>query len=170
VAKAPKRRTPASPKAAGKAQASRLGLEDLIGYNLRRAHGVQRQRFSAVFAPHSIRPVQLSILGLIHDNPGLKQSELGRALDIKRANIVTLIAELERRKLITRRQSPTDRRAQVLQLTPAGNKLTRELLELHAKLENDLAECFGPRERDQLLRLLKKFRELETAPEIPYDD
>src|SRR5690606_20180479 len=108
--------------------------------------------------------------GLIHDHPGLKQSDLGRALDIKRANIVTLLAELERRKLITRRQAHSDRRAHQLQLTPAGKKLTAELLILHAKLENDLADCFGPKEREELLRLLKKFRALETSPEIPYDD
>src|SRR5688500_2735580 len=68
-----------------------FALENVLGYNLRRAHGVQRQRFAAVFAPHSIRPVQLSVLGLILDNPRLKQADLGRALDMKRANIVTLL-------------------------------------------------------------------------------
>ena len=151
-------------------KAPSLVLDELIGYNLRRAHGVQRQRFAAVFAPHSIRPVQLSILGLIYDHPGLKQSDLGRALDIKRANIVTLLAELERRKLIRRRPSHSDRRAHQLELTPAGKKLTAELLALHTKLENDLDRCFGPSEREELLRLLKKFRELGTSPDIPYDD
>lgn len=147
-----------------------LELDNLIGYNLRRAHGVQRARFAAVFAPHSIRPVQLSILGTIYDNPGMKQAELGRALEIQRANIVTLLAELERRKLISRRPSRTDRRAHVLQLTPAGKKLTAELLELHARLEADLAQCLGAGERDRLLELLQKFRALETAPELPYEE
>jgi len=44
--------------------------------------------------------VQLSVLGLIFNNPRLKQADLGRALDIKRANVVTLLDELEDRKLI----------------------------------------------------------------------
>jgi DNA-binding MarR family transcriptional regulator len=145
-------------------------LENVLGYNLRRAHGVQRQRFAAVFAPHSIRPVQLSVLGLILNNPRLKQADLGRALDIKRANIVTLLDELEDRKLITRSRAHGDGRAHVLQLTPAGRKLVIELLDLHGRLEEHLMESLGPRDRDLLLRLLKKFRQLNTSPELDYDD
>jgi DNA-binding MarR family transcriptional regulator len=150
--------------------ANKFDLENVLGYNLRRAHGVQRQRFAAVFAPHSIRPVQLSVLGLILDNPRLKQADLGRALDIKRANIVTLLDELEDRKLITRNRAHGDGRAHVLQLTPAGRKLVVELLDLHTRLEEHLAESLGARDRDLLLRLLKKFRQLNTSPELDYDD
>jgi DNA-binding MarR family transcriptional regulator len=148
----------------------KFDLENVLGYNLRRAHGVQRQRFAAVFAPHSIRPVQISVLGLIFANARLKQAELGRALDIKRANIVTLLDELEERKLITRRRARGDGRAHVLQLTPAGRKLVIELLDLHARLEEHLVASLGARDRDQLLRLLKKFRRLNAAPELDYDD
>jgi DNA-binding MarR family transcriptional regulator len=147
-----------------------LRLEDLIGYNLRRAHGIQRQRFAAVFAPLSIRPVQLSILGLVYENPRLKQSDLGKALDIKRANVVTLLDQLERRNLIERKPARTDRRSLVLQLTPAGRKLTTQLLELHRRLEADLTKHLGLRERDQLLKLLKQFRQLQTSPGLDYED
>jgi DNA-binding MarR family transcriptional regulator len=153
----------------GGRQPNGLDLENLIGYNLRRAHGVQLQRFRAVFAPLSIRPVQLSILGLIYEHGRLRQSELGRALDIKRANIVSLLDELERRKLIERQPAHTDRRSLVLLLTPAGRKLTKELLELHERLEEDLAKHLGTRERDQLLRLLKAFRKLQTSPGLDYE-
>ncbi|HEY5567122.1 MAG TPA: MarR family transcriptional regulator [Gammaproteobacteria bacterium] len=159
--------TPSERRAAHRTHA--LRVENLVGYNLRRAYGIQMQRFRSVFAPHSIRPVQLSILGLIYENPRMKQSELGRALEIKRANIVTLLDQLERRHLIERRRASTDRRSLILQLTPAGKKLTAELLELHARLEENLAEHLGARERDQLLNLLKKFRGLQTSPHLDYD-
>lgn len=148
----------------------KLGLDDLLGYNLRRAHGVQLQRFTSVFAPYRIRPVQLSILGLIHEHPRLRQSDLGRALDIKRANIVTLLDELERRNLIVRQPAHADRRSYVLELTPAGKRLTVELLDLHARLEENLAQHLGVRDRDHLLRLLKKFRHLQPAPYMNYDE
>jgi DNA-binding MarR family transcriptional regulator len=147
-----------------------LDLENVLGYNLRRAHGVQRQRFAAVFAPHSIRPVQLSVLGLILDNPRMKQAELGRALEIKRANVVTLLDELEERKLITRRRAQGDGRAHMLELTSAGRRLAVELLDLHGRLEQQLAESLGQRDRDLLMKLLKKFRRLNTSPEIEFDD
>src|SRR5262245_52482891 len=104
-----KRRAPApQPGAFG------LGLEILIGYNLRRAHGVRKQRFAAVFGPLGIRPVTLSLLGMVYDQPGISQSELGKRLHIKRANMVPLLAELGMRGLVTRRPSDSDRRAQLV--------------------------------------------------------
>jgi DNA-binding MarR family transcriptional regulator len=137
-----------------------------MGYNLRRAHGVQKQRFAAIFAPLGIRPVTLTALGTIYERPGITQAELGKKLNIKRANMVPVMAELEGRGLITRKPSDSDRRAHVVALTPQGAKLTVKLLELHRRLEDDLAKELGLRERDQLLQLLKRFRKLATAPEI----
>ena len=82
-----------------------LDLENLVGYNLRRAHAVQRQRFASVFGPEGIRPVLLSALGLIYETPKLRQSDLGKLLEVKRANVVTMLDELEQRGLIERRRS-----------------------------------------------------------------
>lgn len=141
-----------------------------MGYNLRHAHGVQKQRFAAVFGPLGIRPVTLSVLGTIYENPGITQADLGKKLRIKRANMVPVMAELESRGLIARRPSDTDRRAHVVALTPAGTKFTLKLLELHRRLEEDLARELGVRERDQLLDLLKRFRKLATQPTLETDD
>lgn len=141
-------------------------LDHLVGYSLRRALGVQIQRFSAVFGPLNIRPVQFTILGLIHHNPELRQSALGKALHIERANIVTLLAELEERGLVTRRTAAADRRSRVLELTPAGRKLTQKLLRLHELLERDLEAHLGANEREALLKLLASFRRLNPAPKI----
>lgn len=141
-----------------------------MGYNLRHAHGVQKQRFAAVFGPLGIRPVTLSVLGTIYEHPGITQADLGKKLRIKRANMVPVMAELESRNLIARRPSDNDRRAHVVALTPAGMKLTLKLLELHRRLEEDLARALGLRERDQLLELLKRFRKLATEPTLEDDD
>lgn len=141
-----------------------------MGYNLRRAHGVQKARFEAVFGPLSIRPVTLSALGTIYDNPGITQADLGKKLNIKRANMAPVMAELEGRGLIGRRPSDNDRRAQVVTLTPAGLKFTVNLLALHRRLEEDLAKALGLRERDLLVQLLKRFRKLGTEPQLDNAD
>ena len=147
-----------------------LWLENLIGYNLRRAHGVQKQRFTAVFEPLGIRPVTLSLLGTVYDEPGITQTELGLRLHIKRANMVPLLTELEARGLIARRPSDSDRRAQVVTLTTAGKKQTAKLLEMHARLESDLVQSLGVQASAQLLELLKRFRELSTGPDLADTD
>jgi DNA-binding MarR family transcriptional regulator len=143
-----------------------LNLQNLIGYNLRRAHAVQRQRFAAVFSPHGIRPVLLSALGLIYETPNLRQSDLGKMLDVKRANVVTMLDELEQRGLVKRRRSNQDRRAHEIELTARGREQTRQWLELHARLEEDLVKGLGLRERDQLLVLLRKIRRMDTEPDL----
>ena len=143
-----------------------VALDDLMGYNLRRAHGVQKQRFATVFGPLGIRPVTLSALGIIYENPGIAQADLGKKLNIKRANMVPVMAELENRGLIVRRLSNSDRRAHLVSLTSAGTKFTLKLLDMHRRLEDDLARDLGLRERDQLLQLLKRFRKLATEPDL----
>jgi DNA-binding MarR family transcriptional regulator len=149
-----------------KRRTASLSFEDVVGYNLRRAYAVQTQRFVATFSPFSIRPVQFSILGLIYENPGLRQAELGRMLNIKRANVVTLLDELEARDILRRRTDATDRRSYVLELTPSGSRLAVTLLDLHARLEKDMASSLGQREHAELLRLLKKFRRLDPHPNL----
>jgi DNA-binding MarR family transcriptional regulator len=136
-------------------------LGSLIGYNLRRAHAVQRQRFADAFKAEGIRPVQLSILGLIHNNPRVKPSVLGKVLDIKRANIVPLVDELQSRGWVERQLSPNDGRSRVLVLTKAGETLTRRLLARHDRMEEDLARQLGGGNHKQMLKLLIDFRKIE---------
>ena len=155
---------------AARAPAFGVALDDLMGYNLRRAHGVQKQRFEAVFGPLGIRPVTLSVLGTLYDNPGITQADLGKSLNIKRANMAPVMAELEGRGFIVRRPSDKDRRAQVVTVTPAGMRFTVQVLDLHRRLEADLARALGLRERDELLKLLKRFRKLATEPELDDSD
>jgi DNA-binding MarR family transcriptional regulator len=147
-----------------------LGLDKLIGYNLRRAHGVQKSRFAAVFGPRGIRPVTLSLLGTVYEHAGIAQTELGKRLRIKRANMVPLLTEFSASGLIVRRPSKTDRRAQRVYLTEAGKRLTAELLATHEKLEADLVRALGERESAQLLALLQRFGRLSQEPVLTDGD
>jgi DNA-binding MarR family transcriptional regulator len=141
-------------------------LENSVGYNLRRAQGRQMQRFRAVFGDLDVRPVQLSVLTLILQNPEVRQASLGRALDMKRANVVTVLDELERKGLLARHPATADRRSYVLDLTPAGRKLAEKLVELHEKFEEDIEKTFGKTGREDLLAMLHRIRTLDTEPHI----
>ena len=119
-----------------------------------------------MFEPYDIRPVQLSALALILNNMPISQTALGEALEIKRANVVTLLGQLENRGLVMRQQAATDRRSHVLYLTPSGKALTTKLLALHAKLEADLARSLGQDELKSLVVLLRAFRSVDSKPKI----
>jgi DNA-binding MarR family transcriptional regulator len=129
----------------------------VIGYRLRRAQLSVFQRFLDVFAELNIRPAEYSVLVLIADNPGRKQTEIAEVLGIKRANFVTLVHGLEARDLVERRASEGDKRANALHLTRTGKAFLSNARTLHDSLEADLIERLGgERARDRLLALLDR--------------
>jgi DNA-binding MarR family transcriptional regulator len=129
----------------------------IVGYRLRRAQLAVFQRFLAAFEDLDLRPAEYSVLVLIDDNPGRKQSEIAEVLGIKRANFVSLIDGLEDRGLTERRSSAGDRRANALHLTARGRTF---LSKARATQEAFEAACVkrlgGPAERDRLLELLDR--------------
>lgn len=81
------------------------------------------------FERWGLSPSQFNILNLIVDAPhGLSQTDLSRELLVHRSNVTGLVDRLERRGLVQRRELPGDRRAYRVVLTPAGRKLTQQIL------------------------------------------
>lgn len=140
-------------------------LPDTIGYVLRRAQLAVFDDFIRSLASVSLRPSLFSALLVIEHNPGLKQTEVGDALGIKRANFVALVDELEERGLARRSQAPGDRRSYALELTSAGKTCLREAKELKAKHERRLVRRLGPGGRDALLGFLRLLAEQPSADE-----
>ncbi len=134
-----------------------IGTTNIIGYRLRRAQLSVFQRFLGTFDRMALRPAEYSVLGLIADNPGRRQTEISLALGIKRANLVALVDGLAGRGLIERRAASEDKRANALHLTPAGKRFLSRARKLHDSLERELTERLGGEaERDSLLALLAR--------------
>lgn len=132
-------------------------VSGIIGYRLRRAQVSVFQQFMARFAEFGLTPAEYSVLALIAANPGSKQTQVGAALGIKRANFVTLINALEERGLTERRQPAGDRRANALFLTDAGAAFIARANAVQARFEAEMVEQLGgPRARDQLVALLDR--------------
>jgi DNA-binding MarR family transcriptional regulator len=133
------------------------GTTGIIGYRLRRAQLSVFQRFLGVFEELNLRPAEYSVLVLIADNPGRKQTAIAQVLGIKRANFVTLAHGLEERGLIERRAAAGDGRANALHLTRAGAAFLRRARAVHEDMERNLiARLGGPAARDTLLGLLDR--------------
>jgi DNA-binding MarR family transcriptional regulator len=132
-------------------------VSGIIGYRLRRAQVGVFQQFMARFAEFGLTPAEYSVLALIGANPGSKQTQVGEALGIKRANFVTLINALETRGLTERRQPAGDRRANALFLTEAGEVLVARANAVQAQFEAEMVEQLGGQQaRDQLVALLDR--------------
>jgi DNA-binding MarR family transcriptional regulator len=138
----------------------RIDLDELdrhLGYFLRRAQVWVFQDFIRTLSPIEIRPAQYSVLIVIGANPGLSQAELADRLAIERARLVHMLDQLEKRDLIERLPSPTDRRTHALQLTREGQKTLKRAKALAARHEARLAEKLGADAHRELLRVLGTF-------------
>ena len=100
-------------------------LDNAVGYLLRRAQLAVFEDFARRFAALDLSPAQFSTLVAIRANPGKRQSDIAAALGVQRPNFVALMDELERRGIAERVRSGADRRANALQLTPAGARAAR---------------------------------------------
>lgn len=143
-------------------------LEGLIGYTLRRAQVAVSRSFVELFADLEVRQSQLGVLTVIEGSPGLRPSQVGAAIGIKRANIGPLLDALEARSLVRREPDPTDRRSQSLFLTEAGEALMAELHRREAAHEERIAAFLSAEERAALLGLLRRLE--QGAREVAGED
>jgi DNA-binding MarR family transcriptional regulator len=140
------------------------GLDELVGYGLRRAQLAVFADFVEALADLDLRPGPFSVLVVVDANPGLSQAAVGDALGIQRANFVPLAADLERRGLLARAPSATDRRQNALRLTPDGRRLLRRAWAAVNAHEQRVAGRLGPDGRRELLALLGVVAETQPIP------
>jgi DNA-binding MarR family transcriptional regulator len=131
-------------------------LPGLIGYQLRMAQIALFKDFAQGPGAEDVTPGLFGVLVVIEANPDLKQSDLARATRLDRSTVVTVIDNLEKRRLVERRVALHDRRSNAIRLTEAGVALLRKLKRQVAQHEKRLMQNFTTAERDQLVALLQK--------------
>lgn len=134
-------------------------LEELVGYNLKRAYLIVLEDFRAALGEDGLAPRVFSALSLIVQFPDITQSALAKMLGIERSGLVAIIDELERRKFVHRTAVPNDRRVQALVPSEAGSKTYHVALEAVRRHETELLSDLSCEEKDTLLKLLRKIRD-----------
>jgi DNA-binding MarR family transcriptional regulator len=130
-------------------------LEDVIGFNLRLAQDASFRAFARRAGQPHLKPGRFAALAVIHNNPGLTQMELSRAIARDKSSVTPLIQELQKKKLVTRRPSPIDRRRVTLRLTRAGEAMLRDLTARAMDHDRKLDAIVGDR-KAEFVALLKK--------------
>src|SRR5688572_11930448 len=92
---------------------------------------------------------------LLHLGPSA-QHELGRALFTSRANVTTVVDNLERRGLVRRKRDSLDRRSVIVHLTPEGRALIEEIFPEHVQAIVEQFAALDADEQETLGRLCKQ--------------
>ncbi len=76
-----------------------------------------------ILAAHGVSMWGYAVLSTLREEPVRAQSALARAIGADKTRLIPVLDELQRRGLIEREPDPSDRRAHLLKLTPAGSDL-----------------------------------------------
>ena len=132
-------------------------LQSLIGYRIAKARVATQALFARhIGSPFSLRPVEYSLLMLLHANEGLTPKQLSRALALPAPNLTILMDRMQARGLIERVRNQVDRRSQQALLTAQGAALAAQLAELTPSVEQDLGQHLSAAELAMLSELLDK--------------
>jgi DNA-binding MarR family transcriptional regulator len=97
-----------------------------------------------------------ALLAALDEAGPASQADLSRRIMIDRSDMVATVNELGDQRLVERAPDPTDRRRNVVTITPTGRKRLRELDRLVAGAQDELLEPLSAKERAQLIRLLTR--------------
>jgi MarR family transcriptional regulator, negative regulator of the multidrug operon emrRAB len=116
------------------------------------------QAEEAWLKPYQLSNSEFRTLMMLFSSPGQQThpSELCQWASQKPTNMTRIIDSLLKRGLVTRRPSDQDRRRIILEVTPQGDQLVRELLPLLRPKLQSLFKGFTPEEHLQLRRLAEK--------------
>ncbi|MES2341549.1 MAG: MarR family winged helix-turn-helix transcriptional regulator [Pseudomonadota bacterium] len=108
--------------------------------SLGRAIGLAQRRWTALFNEQMaamgqthLRWMALSRISEFSD--GINQRDLSRLLGVDEPSLARIIAALEAQGLVKRRRAANDRRAKILQITPAAEAVHREGARIGRKLQ-----------------------------------
>ncbi len=109
---------------------------------------VERQLDSALKREFGSTLPRFDLLAQLERAPdGLRMGELSERILTTGGNVTWLVRALEAEKLVTRRVSPTDKRAAIVRLTAAGKRHFTAMAQAHERWVADIFAALSPDDR-----------------------
>lgn len=99
---------------------------------------------------------QFAVLEVLYHKGDLRVSEIIEKILATGGNMTVVIDNLEREHLVKRSIDPTDKRANIIQLTSKGHNLMSQIFPNHEENINTIFSVLSDDEKRELIRLLKK--------------
>lgn len=133
-------------------------MVNYLGHLIRRLH----QQSTAIFADemaragYDVTPMQFAALtGILHHEQ-IDQAGLADFVACDRATMGGIIDRLEKKGLVRRQVSSTDRRARVLSLTGQGRALIDEIQPIVQSMQGKIGGQLSHSDRDALAQLINR--------------
>jgi len=131
-------------------------MEPGVAFLLSQVGAHAAARYAEQIAPLKIKPYHSGILRILGNGPGLTQQALCDLLGMFPSRLVGLLDELQKMKLVERRESPADRRTYALHLTKAGRDMLSEIGTVAQQVEKDICSTLNEKEQALIRELLTR--------------
>ena len=139
-------------------------FSDQIGHLLRRVYQRHTALFQQFIPDSQLTAAQFVVLCSVRDNGASSLVDLVKSTVIDQATVRGVVDRLKQRELVQVDHDQQDRRKVVINLTPAGHELVRQMEPFAKQITEGTFGKLNPAERLALVFLLKKMLENDTGP------
>lgn len=118
-------------------------LAHRLGYLFKHAHQRLLELAGPAMAPFGIDGRELAVLTILRADVPMSQQEAAEGLGVDRTTMVALVDALEEKGLVERHRSPSDRRKNIVELTPAGQQCLRGAGQARDEAEREFLAPLG---------------------------
>jgi DNA-binding MarR family transcriptional regulator len=132
-------------------------IDHLLGYQIALASIPTNTLFKKYIGDDfQVSKVEFTILMLLSSNDSVTPKRLSSAMNLPAPNLTLVLDKLERRHLLSRVRSDSDRRVTQLSLAPEGKRMVKRMQPVVDDMETELLKYLSPAETAMLFELLKK--------------
>jgi MarR family transcriptional regulator, lower aerobic nicotinate degradation pathway regulator len=137
-------------------------LSERPGFLLRRLHQIHVALFAGNCARFDVTPVQYSLLSALALRIAADQTTLANDVALDRTTATGALKRLQKRGLIKRSGSRSDRRAQECRLTAAGSRVLRQMERPARRAHHETIAALSDKEQAKLIALMVRLVEAHT--------
>lgn len=119
-----------------------------------------------MLAEVDITEQQWRVLRVLEEDGPMEPTRIADQACLLLPSLTRILQKLEQKNLIRRRPDATDRRRQIVRITPAGAKVVTANLERSAALMEEMRRDMGGERWDALLDLLNELHQSQSRAEI----
>ncbi|MBX7201304.1 MAG: MarR family transcriptional regulator [Rhodospirillaceae bacterium] len=138
-----------------------------IGYLIRRCHAKMMPQVEARFVDAELTFSQWVVLMSLRDKAAGTCADIARNMNHDTGAVTRLVDQLEKRGLVARTRSTSDRRVVHLKLLPAGKKMAKALIPRIVDFWNGVLADFSRAEAARLIKLLTRLDQRLDGPSMP---
>jgi DNA-binding MarR family transcriptional regulator len=143
----------------GNGDAARLRLEDFLPHRLNVLSSQVSQALTRVYSSYGITIPEWRVLVTLGQFGVMTGKAIGARTHMHKTKVSRAVAELERRKFLSRRANRSDLREAFLSLTPAGRAVYEELAPRALEFTARLSEAVSPIDQTAFDRAVKQLTE-----------